>query len=155
MFTNLQVLQGLPALENVVSPLEGLGLVAHRGKGCLKVVWDFAVQGGAIGTLKLLDDVGNAAILPNKTIITGVYCDFSTACTSGGSATIGLVANSANDLLTATAVASCTGLVAGTPVSTAATAVKLTADRQISLVIAVAALTNGKAQFIVEYAHSN
>lgn len=155
MFNNTQIALGLPALENVVSPLEGLAQVAHQAKGVLKCVYSFAIQGGAVSTIKLLDDQGNAAILPSKAIITGVYCDFYTAFTSGGSATVALGANTTVDLLAATAVASCTGLVAGIPVSTAATSVKLTAQRQIAMTIAVAALTAGLANIFVEYVYSN
>lgn len=155
MFTNKEILQGLPALENVVSPLEGMAQHVHQSRCTLKVQYNFAVQGGAIGTLSLLDDQGNAAIIPNKAIIAQVYIDWLTPCTSGGSATISLQANSAGDLLNALAVASATGITAGIPVGTAGTMVKATADRTLKLVIATAALTAGVANIFVDFVYSN
>lgn len=132
-----------------------LGKVLHQTKGQLKAVYNFATQGGAISTLNLLDDRGQPAILPIKAIITNVIVDWFTAATSGGSATVSVGGNTAADLCAATAVASCTGLVAGVPVGTAATAVKLTAQRQLTLGIAVAALTAGACNVLVEFHYSN
>lgn len=155
MFTNVEILNGVFPRINTNSPIEGLPSHVHQSKGVLKCVYSFAVNGGAVSTILLNDDLGNAAILPIKTIITGVYFDFYTAFTSGGSATVACGANTTVDLVAATAVASCTGLLAGIPVSTAATAVKLTAQRQIGITIAVAALTAGAANIFVEFVYSN
>lgn len=133
------------------SPLEGLGLALNKKRGTLKCVYDFAVLGGAVSTINLVDDDGNPAVLPSKAIITQVYSDVVTAPTSGGSATMSLGANTTVDLLAATAVASWTGTQAGIPVGTAATMVKLTAQRNIVMAIAVAALTAGKINVFVDF----
>jgi hypothetical protein len=122
-----------------------------RKKHVLRALYDFSVSGGAVGAISLLDENGKAAVIPNKAIITDSMIDVITAPTSGGSATIALGANTTTDLKAATAIASYTGIVAGVPVGTAATAVKTTADRTVTATIAVAALTAGKFYVMVEY----
>jgi hypothetical protein len=117
-----------------------------------KCVYDFSKQGGAISTLSLLDELGKACVLPNKAIIRDVLIDVVTAPTSGGSATIAVGSGAAtNDLKAATAIASYTGLVAGIPVGTAATAIKLSADKTPSVTIATATLTAGKLNVHIKY----
>ncbi len=113
--------------------------------GVAKVTYDFAFHGGAIGAILL------PLALPANAIIFDGVIDVVTAPTSGGSATIALGFNTATDMKAATAIASYTGLVALVPVGTAATAVKLTADRQLTLTVATAALTAGKVNFFFKY----
>jgi len=108
-------------------------------------VYDFAVDTGAIGTYVLCK-------LPDNTIITNVLLDVITAFTSiGGTGTIALMANTANDLLSAIDADTLSAIHAGIPVGTAATSVKLTADRDITLSIATAAMTAGKVAIHIEY----
>jgi hypothetical protein len=129
-----------------------LGTLLTRNKvHVIRATYDFAVQGGAIGSVNLKDFDGNAAKLPLGAIIKQVLIDVVTAPTSGGAATIALTAQSAGDLKAATAIASYTGLVAGVPVGSAATMIKLTAERTISATIATAALTGGKINVLIEY----
>jgi hypothetical protein len=113
---------------------------------------DFSVLGGAVGALTLKDPNGKNAILPKGAVITSAMLDVITAPTSGGSATIAFgTGQAANDLKTATAIASLTGIVACIPVGTAATAIKLTADSTMSATVATAALTACKINVLVEY----
>jgi len=83
--------------------------------------------------------------------------DITTALTSGGAATIALQVEAANDILTAVAVASwTTGLKNVLPADTtgaltAATGVKTTVARDVSVVIAAAALTAGKFTVYLSY----
>lgn len=143
---------GLRARMDAASPLEGSGKELHRTKNVMKCVWDFAVQGGAVGSLLLLDDLGNAAKLPSGAIITGGYIDIITAISStSNDGTIALTAQSAGDLKAAVDGDTLSGIVALIPVGTAATAIKLTAERQITLTIAVHALLTGKISVYVEY----
>lgn len=115
--------------------------------------YDFAVDGGAVSTIALM---GTTAI-PSGAVITGGYIDVTTQLTSGGSATIAVQVNAANDISTAVAVASwTTGIknVLPAPTSgavTTSTAVKTTAARDISIVIATAALTAGVFWVVLEY----
>lgn len=117
----------------------------------LKCKYDFAVQGGAIGAINLKDENGGNATIPDNAIIQHVLIDVITAPTSGGSATLAIDAQSAGDLRTALAVASFTGILAGNPVDTAASAIKLTADRAVTLTVATAALTAGVFNVYVRY----
>lgn len=138
------------------APFEGMHLFVHQKRGCLAAVWDFAVQGGAVGSLSLLDDLGNPAILPDKAIICQVYIDIITAMTStGGTGTIALTANSSGDLLAAvdadTLPLSASHPQAGVPVGTAATMVKLTAARTIVMEIATNALLTGKIRVFIDF----
>ena len=122
-----------------------------RKKHVMRAKYDFSVSGGAIGAISLLDENGKAAIIPNKAVITDAMIDVITAPTSGGSATIAIGVNTTTDLKGATAYGSYTGIVAGVPVGTAATAVKTTADRTVTATIATAALTDGKFYVLIEY----
>ena len=134
------------------APIEGLAGEVHKTKNVLKAVWDFAVQGGAVGSLLLLDDRGNPAKLPSGSIITGGLIEVITALTStGGTGTVALTANAAADLLAAVDADTLSALHALIPVGTAATAIKLTAERQITLTIATNALLTGKIAVYIDY----
>lgn len=134
----------------------GLGDYLHKTKNLLKVQYDFAVQGGAVGSILLNDDAGNAAILPDNTIIVGGFIDIITAMSStGGNGTIALTANSAGDLKAAVDADTLSGIVAIIPVGTAATHIKLTAQRQITATIATNALLGGKFSLFLEYVYGD
>lgn len=128
-----------------------LGTLLEGQKGCLRCTYDFAVQGGAVGTVDLVDPDGNDATLPDNAIITRVFIDEVTNVTSGGAATIAIGANTTTDLLGATAIASFTGIIAGVPDDAVGNMVKLTADRTLTATIATAAVTAGKLEIFVEY----
>lgn len=109
------------------------------------VLWDFSVDGGAVGTFDLGVD------LPAGAIVTSVVCDALTAATSGGSMTAQLKAG-ATALTDATAKASLTG-VATQALASSATAIKPsdTATSRLSLALATAAATAGKLMYTVTY----
>lgn len=118
--------------------------------GCVKVVYgsySYARDGGAVGDYNLLDKDGYQLYLPSGTIITDIFVHASTAGTSGGSATIDIDTNAANDGLAAEAIASFSSnaLVAGIPrwATGTSTFIRLTADRAIKMSINTAALTAG------------
>lgn len=113
----------------------------------LRAVYDFTVLGGAIGTVTLRDATfpGLAAKLPSGAIVRDCIIDVITPGTTSASGTMALgTGQSTTDLKAALAAASYTGLVACVPVGTAATAIKLTADRTLVGTIATGALTAGK-----------
>lgn len=128
-----------------------LGSLLENMGNRLVAKYSFAVQGGAVGDIALVDDQGNPATLPINAVVTDVLVDVITPATSGGSATVAIKSNGAADLLGATAVASITGKLDGIPVSSAATAVKMTAERTLYATVAVAALTAGKFNVIIDY----
>lgn len=146
---------------NSFDPLPFAGTVMDRTKNFMRVVYDFAVLGGLVSTIPLVDDQGNPAILPQGAIVTNVTAHVITQPTSGGSATVALgsaIAAATTDLMAATAIASLTvGFVAGTPVGTAATwkgPVTAANGSQMQVTIATAALTAGKIYYMVEYTQS-
>jgi hypothetical protein len=138
-------------ISNFYRRQAGTVLIKER-ESAKKCVYDFSKQGGAIGTLNLLDEVGKPCVLPNKAVVWNVYIDTVTAPTSGGGATIAISSGQvAADIKAATAFGSYSGLVAGIPVGNAATAFKLTADQKPTLTIATAALTAGKLNVQIIY----
>lgn len=130
-----------------------LGTTLHKGRiHVARATYDFAVLGGAVGAVNLKSDQGTTVILPNKALIVGCYIDVATAGTTAASGTIALgTGQAANDLKAALAAASYTGIVACVPTGTAASSIKLTADRTMTATIATGAITAGKFTVFVEY----
>ena len=131
-----------------------LGDKLHQQVGCLKGTYNFATQGGAVGDYNLKDSNGVSVTLPAKAIVQNVMVHVVTALTSGGSATIDLNLQSANDLLAAEAVASfsANAKIQGIPdFATLADAVITSATRTLTLSVNVAALNDGKINVFVYY----
>lgn len=95
--------------------------------------------------------------IPDKAIVVGGVVQVVTAVTSGGSATLALSVQSANDIITAAAVSgapwSTTGLKAIVPKSNTpeSTGIALTAARAITATVATADLTGGKLHVFLHY----
>jgi hypothetical protein len=112
--------------------------------------YDFAVDGGAQSTIAIT----SGTPIPSGSTVIGGYVDVLTQCT-GATATIACQVEGANDILTAVAIASwTTGLKNVLPAPTtgaltASTAVRTTAARNISIVIATANLTAGKFDVVL------
>jgi len=131
----------------------GIGLVGNA-----KMTYDFAVDGGAIGTIIPL----GSPKLPAGAIIIGGVIDVTTLLTSGGAATVGLglgsgaqVASLFAPITVAGAPWSTAGLKAVIPIWTAATMVKVAAETQLSLTIAAFAVTAGKFDVNLEFVIGN
>lgn len=114
----------------------GTGIKFARGR------YDFAVDGGAIGTINI-----TAEKIPANAIILGGVVEVDTALTSGGAATVAIQVEAANDTINAAAVSgapwSTTGRKSTIEAFTGATTVKTTVARDVSVVIAAATLTAG------------
>lgn len=112
--------------------------------------YDFAVDGGAQSTIAITSNTP----IPSGSTVVGGYVDVITQCT-GATATIACQVEGANDILTAVAIASWTTgrknvlPALSTGALTATTAVRTTADRNISIVIATANLTAGKFDVVL------
>lgn len=124
----------------------------------LRVTYDFAASGGAIGAVTLPRPAtpGRGAApfgqLPKNAIVVGCYIDVLTAMNGGSGATIALsTGQAANDLKTATGFASYTGIVACVPTGSAATSIKLTADAKPTATIATNTITAGKFNVHIFY----
>jgi len=124
------------------------GVDGRTFKGMARCTYDFAEHGGVHTT-----DIGLGVTLPDNAVITKGWYDVITACVSaGGTGTIALKANSAADLLTAVDADTLSGQGDLIPVSEdIATAVKLTAAREITVNIGTENLTAGKIIFFLEY----
>lgn len=117
--------------------------VASRTLLVVRGRYDFAVDGGAQGTISLT----SGTPIPSGAYIVGGFLEVATAVTSGGAATGAIQVNAADDIVAAAAVSgapwSTTGRKSIIPAMTGATAVKTTAARDISFVIGAATLTAG------------
>lgn len=134
-----------------------LGDLLEGQKGLATGLYDFAADGGAVSSIDLKDpnDLTKAVTIPDNAIITSVFIDILTACaSSGGTGTIAIDSEGAGDLLAAVDADTLNGIVAGIPVGTAATSVKMTAERTLQITIATEDLTAGKVAVHVEYLQS-
>lgn len=114
--------------------------------GRRRVIYDFAVHGGAVGSIAIAD-----LKLPNKAIIHSGYVNVITAPTSGGSATVALglgTTGTKTTILTATAIASITGQVA---LNTLPIQIGSNAPNNLIVTVATAALTAGKLEIYLSY----
>jgi hypothetical protein len=123
---------------------EGTGTKWMRGR------YDFAVDGGAIGTITI-----SAENIPANAIILGGVVEVDTAVTSGGAGTLAIQVEAAGDIVAAAAVSgapwSTTGRKSVIPAFTGATTVKTTVARSIQVVIAAATLTAGVVDVLLAY----
>lgn len=137
----------MPIIETTISEgTPGPRVKTARGN------YSFAADGGAVSTIALM----GATNIPSGATITGGFIDITTALV-GATATIAVQVESAGDICAATAVASWTtgrknvlpALTSGS--LTAGTVVRTTAARDISIVIATAALTAGVFSVVLFY----
>lgn len=114
--------------------------------------YSFAVDGGAQGTIVMRSNDGP---IPSGSYILGGVLEVTTQLDSLGSATVAVQVEGANDTVTATAFGSApwssTGRKDVIPDSTGSTSVLTTAPKNPSIVIAVADLTAGVFNLILEY----
>lgn len=110
--------------------------------------YDFAREGGAVGDILL----GTKKLPAGAKILYG-FIDVQTAVTSGGSATIALKVTGAEDILAAAAIAgfSANALLDAVPDFAAANMVIVAANAQVTMSVAVAALTAGKFNVNLAY----
>ena len=112
-----------------------------------KVVYDFAVQGGAVSTIAL------GATIPDKAIVSQCFYRVITAMASaGGAGTFAVQIEAANDVVTAVDADTVSGVVQGIPdYATKTEWVLTTAARAISIVIGTEDLTQGKFVLFCDY----
>lgn len=136
----------------------GLGNCLQGQVGVVVGTYDFARDGGAIGSISLKDSITGMPIsLPAGAIVTKSYIDVETPCTTSASGTLALsTGQTAADILGATAAASVTGILAGVSVGTAATMKKISSSAKTPVaVIATGALTAGKLRVFMEFVVSS
>lgn len=116
--------------------------------------YDFAVDGGAIGSITLRPLLGDN-VIPAGSVILGGYLEIDTGFTTGTGATMAINVESAGDIVAATIVSgapySTTGRKSIIPAGTGATSVKTTVARSIVATIATGTVTAGKGRVVLEY----
>lgn len=132
-----------------------LGDILHGSFNVAKGNYKFSRDGGAVGNINLKDLDGVATVkIPASAVVLSAFVHTTTACTSGGSATVDVQIEAANDLLAAEAVASFSlgAKIQGIPdFGTLADSVVTTAERTLSISINTAALTAGEFNVYVFY----
>ncbi|MEU6674764.1 hypothetical protein [Streptomyces sp. NPDC046925] len=117
-----------------------------------RAFYDFAVDGGAIGTITMRGDT-----IPSGAILLDAFVEVTTAFTPTTTTTVALTVQSAGDLRAAAltnaspAVISTTGVKRLLVDASDADLVKATAERSISLVVAAGAVTAGVCSVVVAY----
>ncbi len=119
-------------------------VLAAAAKQVMKVEYDFAIDGGAQGSIDF------AASLPDSSVVTNIYSDELTALTSGGAATVQLKAG-ATDLTDAIAFDTGFSGVQSQALASSATAIKVDSEDTLALEIATADLTAGKVILAIEF----
>lgn len=118
---------------------------------CVAAQFDFAISGGAVGSY------GLGVRIPKGAVIVNAFARVLTAPTSTNStATIAVASEGAGDIFVAAAVSgapwSTTGQKLAIPdLATVADYKVMTAERELTLAIAVEALLGGKINFFVMY----
>jgi hypothetical protein len=160
MFENSTKGAAQRAEANRAAPNEFLGEAVHKTKNMLVAVYDFSVLGGAVGSINLVDDAGNAALLPVGAVVTEVICAVLTTVTSGGSATISCDLLVAADLMAATAKASLVqtagsqytlGKPVMSDVSKFVGPVSAVGGSNVAVTVGTAAVTAGKIKYFIQY----
>lgn len=150
LFAQKALNQGVP--NGAVSKLGDK--VISKTKRSFRAYWDFSIQGGSSAAAFTLKDAvsGGNAVLPKGAIVSDCLIDVITAPspTPGASFAIS-TGQSAGDLKATVAVSALTGLVACVPVGTAATSIKLTADRTMTATLTGNTVTAGKFYVLVTY----
>ncbi len=162
----LQSLEDNDTTENatVVTNTAGIASINKlNGTKTAHLVWDFAVDGGAVSAISMLDSDGVVFSLPNNSYITKSYYEVITTFTSPTSDIASVSLGHADDaagIFAAETITNATAWDALSPnfplaciqtgvIST--TTVKTTAARPILFTIAVEAITAGKMHLFLEY----
>ena len=140
-----------------VAKAKTIGATFKNEKVVERVVYDFAVDGGATGALTRFT-AGSAVV------VTDFYAVVKTTCTSGGSATVIAGVTGDTDAFVTTTTGAVAGLTAnavlqpvvvlseGTPNTIAFPLPRrMAADDVLTMTIGTAALTAGKIEFVLEY----
>lgn len=112
--------------------------------------YDFAVDGGALGTITLRAAPGSVHgnTIPAGSVITHGYIDVDVA--TAGTGTVALTAESAGDIRAAATIASA-GRINVVPVASGATSAKTTVARSITMTIGTAVVAQGRFRVVVFY----
>jgi hypothetical protein len=141
------------AICNKFAPTEGLGDALYNQVGLIVGTYDFAVQGGATGTIPLLDiNTGKKISLPVGAIVIRSWVDVQTPCTTSDAGTVALTTGqTAADIMAPTAAASVTGILEGVSTGTAANMKKISSTAKTPAAVIANNITNGKFRVFMQY----
>lgn len=128
-----------------------LGTLLAKNVNVVVGKYSFAVQGGAVGSINLLrdlNDTGSTIVIPDNAIVKQVWTDTITSATGGS---LGFTLQTTADMKAAVSASAMSGIQAGTPVGSAATMLKLTADRTLVATVSNSNITAGVINVYVEY----
>jgi hypothetical protein len=127
-------------IDAALNSLSSSGVASTNGPATASVVWDFAVNGGAVSSIPL------SVTLPDNAIIVEVIADVITQIT--GSGTVQLTTPTDGAIQAGTLATADTAIPK--TVSPAAPK-KLTAARVVQVTIATAVVTAGRIRFHIRY----
>lgn len=141
---------------NAVARKHSLGTLVHKSRNVAVGKYSYAVQGGAVGNIILLDDLAVASsytTIPDNAVIQNVWVDVLTQPTGSSLSDIRVELVNDADLKAGLSIGSFTGILQGIPdTATVSDWIKLTADKQLNIQVAApSALTAGKFNVYVEY----
>jgi hypothetical protein len=128
-------------------PAKKIGPEFMVAETLVRKTWEFAVDGGAVGTVELFEADGDV-------VLTHFHAYVKTTCTSGGSATVALGITGTTDLFVNTtegAVANLTANAVLKPNALADLPTRLASGSKVLMTIGTAALTAGKIEVVVQY----
>lgn len=148
--TAIQLATSATTAYDIGSPISTTAITKPSGLRMVRARYDFAVDAGAVSTISPVDA---SETIPSGAIVMFNNVRVSTACTSGGSATVAVgtsAGSSTTSLLGATAVASLTGNAVIVGVSNG-TPFRMSADGVVTFTIGTAALTAGIIEVVAFY----
>lgn len=115
--------------------------------------YDFAVEGGAIGTVTLHSTPGdmNGNVVPAGSVVLGGFIEVTTAVAQAATGTLAVSLESAGDLQAAAGPGHSLGRKSVVPAFTGATSIKTTANRSVTMTIGTIVVTAGKLTVTVFY----
>lgn len=135
-------------LDAALDQLASSGAGAANGMAVASVVYDFSVNGGAVGVIPL------SVSLPSKAVIVEVIRDELTSCTSTGSTGTIILGVPTEGALEQTALTADGGAVSLASSGGTAVPKKLAAARTLQVTIATNPITAGKIRYFVRYMKS-
>lgn len=121
-----------------------IGPVFRNESFVKRVVYDFAVDTGAVATYDLM--TAGADI-----VIKSAHAYVKTACTSGGSATVSFGITGATTAFVDATAGAVANLTANAVLGAAEAPLRLASGNKVLMTLATAALTAGKIEFVIEY----
>ena len=131
-----------------------LGTQLTKGKPHnITLTYDFDVDGGALGehVLRGLDGSTSGTLPDNAIVQQGVIDVLTTLTSATNNSNLSVTMQTASDLKALTDISLLTSLQAMVPVDSAATMIKLTAARTVSLWVVSEGLTAGKLNILLRY----